>query len=102
MENTCTEAEADIVGLSVEACSKEKDGAIKYCAKVVGEGLGESITFDQLEGVLVPRLNYCIFMRRVGFDAGAEAAERFRALINYQKQRFTESTTANKAPQPTQ
>ena len=102
MEKTCTEEEARIIRLSVDNCSMEKDNAIQYCAKVVGEGLGDSISFDQFEQVLVPRLNYCIYMRRVGLDAGADTAEEFRGLINYQKQRLRETGTANKAPQPTQ
>lgn len=102
MENTCTAEEAHIVGLSVDTCSKEKDSAIEYCADVVGGGLADSITFEQFEQILVPRLTYCILMRRIGFDAGAEEAEKLRGLISYEKRTIIEAGTSSKSPQPRQ
>jgi hypothetical protein len=86
MDDQCVSEEASMLGLSIPQCIEQKRKAISKCTSIAGEGLTTSITFDEFEQVLFPRVSYCMLLERSGLSYTNESGDKFRALIQFQKQ----------------
>lgn len=85
MDDHCIMEEANLLGLSIPQCMEQKRKAIVKCTSMAGEGLTTSITFDEFEQVLFPRVSYCMMLERSGLSYTNESGDKFRALIQFQK-----------------
>lgn len=85
MDDQCIAEEANLLGLSIPQCIEQKRKAISKCTSIAGEGLTNSITFDEFEQVLFPRVSYCMLLERSGLSYTNESGDKYRALIQFQK-----------------
>lgn len=85
MDDQCVAEEANLLGLSIPQCMEQKRKAISKCTSVAGEALTNSITFDEFEQVLFPRVSYCMLLERSGLSYTNKSGDKFRALIQFQK-----------------
>lgn len=85
MDSKCEDEETKLLGLSISQCTEQKQRAIFKCTSITGEGLAQSITFDEFEQVLFPRVSYCMLLERSGLNYSNESGDKFRHLIQYQQ-----------------